>query len=120
MPWDAVLLKECLDKDPRDMNSIVKVFRGRWHGFAHAGLWAGGEGDGNRNRSERLPREEPPRGGECPNVPSPRATAVALGKLALSAAPPRPAASPRDVTNVPSGEFSGVPSPRTVAVALRT
>ena len=29
MPWDAALLKERLDKDPRDMDSMVKVFCGR-------------------------------------------------------------------------------------------
>ncbi|EJK45678.1 hypothetical protein THAOC_35708 [Thalassiosira oceanica] len=37
-PEDAVLLKKCLEDDPRISDFMVKVFPGQKHGFAHAKL----------------------------------------------------------------------------------
>ncbi|KAL9189678.1 hypothetical protein ACHAXT_009353 [Thalassiosira profunda] len=51
-PEDALLLKECLDEDPRIKDFMVKIFPGQKHGFAHANLGADREGSGSDGQGE--------------------------------------------------------------------
>ena len=53
-PDDAMLLKECLDEDPRVKDSMVKIFPDQKHGFAHANL--GMERETNGNEQDEMDR----------------------------------------------------------------
>lgn len=57
-PEDAMLLKACLDEDTRIKDSMVKIFPGQKHGFAHANLGADGEGNDGEDESDRFLGED--------------------------------------------------------------